>query len=80
MTSQTPTQSTSTPVANPAREQILVRRRNALLILGGLVVVTLVLAIVTGSVVVLLLNLVADVGLAVYVAYLLQLKQGRGAS
>jgi hypothetical protein len=78
VSSRTSTHQPSRAAVDAARERILVRRRNALMILGGLVFVTLVLALVTGSVLVLLLNLIADVGLAIYIAYLLQLKQGRG--
>lgn len=77
MTSQTPTQQPSRAAVNAARERVLVRRRNALLILGGMVMATLVLALLTGSLLVLVLNLAVDVGLAVYIAYLLQLKQAR---
>jgi len=77
VTSQTPTQQPSRAAVNAARERVLVRRRNALLILGGMVMATLVLALLTGSLLVLVLNLAVDVGLAVYIAYLLQLKQAR---
>lgn len=79
MTSQTSTEQPSRSAVSAARERILARRRNALLVLGGLVLATLVLALVTGSVLVLVLSLLADVGLAAYVAYLLRLKQGREA-
>jgi hypothetical protein len=71
------------PSAGPVmdeREQVLARRRLTLIILILLVPVTLVAAIVTGSTVVLVLNLLADVLIAVYVAMLLQIKQTQGGS
>lgn len=60
------------------RERVLARRRLALIVLAALVPVTLVLAIVTGSMVLLILNLITDVLIAVYVALLLQIKQAQG--
>lgn len=74
MTSQT-THPREDHAAQAVRERILARRRNALVVLGGLVVVTMLLAILTGSVLVLVVSLVADVALAAYIAYLLQIKQ-----
>lgn len=57
------------------RERVLARRRLALIGFGVLVPVTLVLAILTGSIVLLMLNLLADLLIAGYVAMLLQIKQ-----
>lgn len=57
------------------RERVLARRRMALIALVVLVPITLVAAIVTGSMLILVVNLVADVLIAVYVAMLLQIKQ-----
>lgn len=62
------------------RERILARRRLALIVLIALVPVTLVAAIITGSMVLLIVNLVADLLIAVYVAMLLQIKQTQGMS
>jgi len=59
------------------REQVLSRRRTALIVLGIAVVGTLVAAIVTGSWPILAFSLVVDVALAAYVAILLQIKQGK---
>jgi hypothetical protein len=60
------------------REHVLARRRLALMALGALVPVTLVIAIITGSLMFLVINLIADVLIAGYVAMLLQIKQGQG--
>lgn len=60
------------------RRAILVRRRNTIVGLAVLAVVTLAAAIVTGSVVLLAVNLAVDVALAVYVALLAQVKQRAG--
>lgn len=62
------------------RERVLARRRMALVILIALVPITLVAAIVTGSTVVLVANLVADLLIAVYVTLLLQIKQSQASS
>lgn len=62
------------------RERVLARRRLALIVLVALVPVTLVLAIVTGSMMLLVVNLVADLLIALYVAMLLQIKQAQGTS
>ena len=62
------------------RERVLARRRLALVVLVALVPVTLVVAIVTGSMALLIVNLVADVLIAIYVALLLQIKQSQGAT
>lgn len=60
------------------RERVLARRRLALIVLVALVPVTLVAAILTGSFMLLIVNLVADVLIAFYVAMLLQIKQSQG--
>jgi len=60
------------------REQVLSRRRMALIALGVAVVGTLAIAIITGSWPILAVSLVVDVMLAAYVAVLLQIKQGKG--
>jgi hypothetical protein len=52
----------------------------ALVVLIALVPITLVAAILTGSIVLLAVNLVADLLIALYVAMLLQIKQGQGGS
>lgn len=62
------------------REQVLARRRIALIVLGVAVVGTLVAAIITGSWPVLAISLIVDVALAAYVAILLQIKQRKGMS
>ena len=62
------------------RERVLARRRLALIVLVALVPVTLILAIVTGSMMLLVVNLAADLLIAVYVAMLLQIKQSQGAT
>ncbi len=62
------------------RARVLARRRNALIVLGIAVVGTLAAAIITGSWPILAVSLVVDVVLAAYVAILLQIKQGKGAS
>ena len=69
-----------TAAAGSARERVLARRRNALIALGLGVVATLVAAIVTGSVVLLIVSLVVDVALAGYIAMLLQIKQSSGST
>lgn len=79
---------TAAPAARPMRQtaavrsqrdQVLARRRMALMGLAGLAVVTLIVAIVTGSWAILVLNLIADVALAGYIAVLLQIKQQQQA-
>jgi hypothetical protein len=50
----------------------------ALVALVALVPITLIAAIVTGSIVLLAVNLVADLLIALYVALLLQIKQAQG--
>lgn len=65
------------PEAMGERERVLARRRMALVILVALVPITLVAAIVTGSIVLLIVNLVADLLIAVYVTLLLQIKQAQ---
>lgn len=68
------------PTEGPlAREQVLLRRRYALIGLLVAVVVTLVLALVTGSSLFLIITLIVDVALAGYVALLLQIKQTQQA-
>jgi len=51
------------------------RRRDVLLVLAGLVAVTLLAALVTRSVPMFLLNLLADAALVAYVYMLVQMKQ-----
>jgi hypothetical protein len=67
-----------TAEANAARQQVLARRKAALIVLAVMVVGTLAGAVLTGSVVLLVATLVADVLLAGYVAMLLTIKQRRG--
>jgi hypothetical protein len=57
------------------RERILARRRLALIVLVVAVPATLIAAILTGSTLFLIINLVMDVVVAGYVALLLQIKQ-----
>jgi hypothetical protein len=57
------------------REQVLARRRVALIVLSALVPLTLVGALVTGAKLLLICNLIADVAIGVYVAVLLRIKQ-----
>jgi uncharacterized protein (DUF58 family) len=57
------------------REQVLARRRLALILLIIAAIGTLAVAIIRGSWVLLGLTLVVDVALAVYIAVLLQIKQ-----
>lgn len=84
---QTPPQSGRAPVqrttaqtgGSSAREQVLARRRNALVAIVFLAIATLAAAIVTGSVALLFVSLVVDVGLAGYIAMLLQIKQRQQA-
>ncbi len=69
-------------LATPAdlrRRQVLGRRRLALVALMVLAVGTLVGAVLTGSYWLLALTLIVDVGLAVYVALLLSIKQRQAA-
>jgi len=65
------------PLGHSARNQVLARRRFALigLVLG--VLATLIAALLTGSVMILIINLVIDVVLAGYIAMLLQIKQSQ---
>lgn len=62
------------------REQVLGRRRMALIALGVAVIGTLAAAIFTGSWPILAVSLVVDVMLATYVAILLQIKQQKGSA
>lgn len=57
------------------RDQVLARRRYALIALAVGVVLTLVMAIITGSVMILIVNIVVGVVLAGYIAMLLNIKQ-----
>lgn len=57
------------------RDQVLARRRAALLALGLLVVVSLTAALITGSRLLLVFNLVVDLVIGGYVALLLHIKQ-----
>lgn len=65
------------PRGGSARDRVLARRRMALIALVVAVPATLALALFTGSVPILILNLVVDVILAGYIAMLLQIKQGQ---
>ena len=60
-----------------ARESVLARRRLALIALVAAVPITLGAAIITGSTMFLIINLVFDLLIAGYVAMLLQIKQGQ---
>jgi uncharacterized membrane protein YuzA (DUF378 family) len=59
------------------RDQVLARRRLALIGLVAAVPVTLLAAILTGSVVLLAVNIVVGLALAAYIALLLQIKQAQ---
>lgn len=61
-----------------ARDQVLARRRIALVVIVGLVPVTLIAALMTGSTTILFVNLFVDVLLAGYIAMLLSIKQNQG--
>jgi predicted lipid-binding transport protein (Tim44 family) len=76
-----PQRPTRPPLARPfsAREQVLARRRYALLGLAGVVLFTLILAIITGSVLLLIINVLTGVALAGYIAMLLHIKQTQQA-
>jgi hypothetical protein len=82
-TTEEPVRSIDSPLpsaqAAEARAQVLARRKAALVILALIVVGTLVGAIVTGSTVLLVATLAADVALAGYVALLLTIKQRQQA-
>lgn len=65
------------PRAPSARDGVLARRRMALIGLGAAVPVTLILAIITGSVPVLIVNILIGIALAAYVAMLLSIKQSQ---
>jgi len=60
-----------------ARESVLARRRLALIALVAAVPITLGAAIITGSTMFLIINLVFDLLIAGYVAMLLQIKQSQ---
>ncbi len=67
--------------AEPAaahRRRMLARRRRTLLSLVAGAMTTLALAIVTGSILFLGLNLIVDMALAAYIAMLLQIKEVAG--
>ncbi len=64
--------------ADENRRKVLARRRFALIALGAGALISLVAAVVTGSLPLLIVTLVFDVLLAVYIAILLQVKQRRG--
>ena len=66
-----------TGMAGVQRQRVLARRRLALVTLGALAILTLAIAIITGSTPILILSLIIDVLLAGYIAILLQIKQGR---
>mgnify|MGYP001578023006 FL=1 len=59
------------------RQQVLARRRMALIGLSLAVPLTLAVALYTGSTALLFLNLFVDVILAGFIAMLLQIKQGQ---
>jgi hypothetical protein len=59
------------------RQQVLARRRMALIALGVAVPLTLGAALYTGSTVLLFVNLFVDVILAGFIAMLLQIKQSQ---
>ena len=59
------------------RDQVLARRRAALISLILLVPVTLGAALLTGSRVILIASLVVDIAVGGYIALLLQIKQGQ---
>jgi len=73
-----PTTRSHGPVTH--REQVLQRRRVALMSLAILMPVTLVAALVTGSKMLLIANLVIDVIIGGYIAVLLRIKQTQAAS
>lgn len=77
-----PQRPTRPPLARPvsARELVLARRRYALFGLAGGVLFTLILAIVTGSVLLLIINVLTGVALAGYIAMLLHIKQTQQAA
>ncbi len=62
------------------REQVLQRRRVALMSLAVLMPVTLIAALATGSRMLLIANLVIDVIIGGYIAVLLRIKQTQAAS
>ena len=63
-----------------SREQVLARRRLALIVLAVLAIATLAAAIITGSWPILAASLVIDVLLAAYIAVLLQIKQNKATA
>jgi hypothetical protein len=65
------------PRPQSAREQVLARRRYALIGLGGAVPITLILAIITGSTPLLFVNILTGLALAAYIAMLLHIKQSQ---
>lgn len=64
-------------LASSPRDQVLARRRFALIGLGLAVPLTLIVAIVTGSVLLLVVNIVVGLAFAGYVAMLLAIKQSQ---
>ncbi len=78
---RTPAPARQVPLAglDGEREQVLARRRLALVVLAAAVPITLIAAILTGSTTFLIINLVFDLVIAGYVAMLLQIKQGQEA-
>lgn len=72
-----PASPSSGPALGGERERVLARRRLALIVLVVAVPASLVAAILTGSTLFLVVNLVFDVFIAGYVALLLQIKQGQ---
>jgi len=65
------------PAMPGGRDRVLARRRLALIVLMAAVPATLIAAILTGSTLFLIVNLVFDVLIAGYVALLLQIKQAQ---
>lgn len=62
------------------RDQVLARRRAALVALGILVPVSLAAALITGSRLLLIVNLLVDVVVGGYIAMLLHIKQSQQTS
>jgi hypothetical protein len=73
-------QSSGRATTASSREQVLARRRMALIALAVLAIATLALAVITGSWPILAVSLVIDVLLAVYIAVLLQIKQSKAVA
>ena len=72
--------STDAPEAGIDREGVLARRRHILVALVTAVLGTLIGAISSGNLQLLLLNLIADAGLVWYIVMLLQIKKRQAAA